>query len=68
MAKLPKSDDRKVALAALLRARTNVGNSWIAKRLSMGHSGSVSRMIGSCRKSGALASTIKKLANSLDEA
>jgi hypothetical protein len=68
MAKLPKSDDRKVALAALLRDRTNVGNSWIAKRLSMGHSGSVSRMIGSCRKSGALASTIKKLANSLDEA
>jgi putative transposase len=68
MAKLPKSDDRKVAVATLLRDRTSVGNSWIAKRLSMGHSGSVSRMIGSCRKSGGLTSTIKQLAKALDEA
>jgi hypothetical protein len=33
----------------------------------MGHSGSVSRMIGSCRKSVEMASIIKKLANALDE-
>ncbi len=68
MAKLPKSDDRKVVLAALLRDRTSVGNSWIAKRLSMGHSGSVSRLIGACRKSAELGSTIMNLANTLDEA
>ena len=68
MAKLLKSDARKVVLAALLRDRTSVGNSWIARRLSMGHSGSVSRMIGSCRKSVEMASIIKKLANALDEA
>jgi hypothetical protein len=48
--------------------RTSVGNSWIAKRLAMGHSGSVSRMLGSCRKSGEQASTIKQLAKALDEA
>jgi putative transposase len=68
MAKLPKSDERKVVLAALLRDRTSVGNSWIARRLDMGHSGSVSRMIGSRRKSGELTSTIKQLAKALDEA
>jgi putative transposase len=68
MAKLPKSDGRKVVLAALLRDRTSVGNSWIAKRLSMGHSGSVSRMIGTCRKSGELTFTIKPLSKALDEA
>ncbi len=66
--KLPKSDDRKVVLAALLRDRTSVGNSWIAKRLSMGHSGSVSRLIGACRKSAEQGSTIMNLANTLDEA
>jgi putative transposase len=67
MAKLPKSDERKVTLAALLRDRTSVGNSWIARRLAMGHSGSVSRMIGSCRKSGEQAFTMKRLAKSLDQ-
>jgi REP element-mobilizing transposase RayT len=67
MAKLPKSDERKVTLAALLRDRTSVGNPWIARRLAMGHSGSVSRMIGSCRKSGELASIIKRLTKTLDE-
>jgi hypothetical protein len=65
MPKLPKSDGRKVVLAALLRDRTSVGNSWIAKRLSMGHSGSVSRMIGTCRKSGELTSTFKPLSKAL---
>ena len=68
MAKLPKSDGRKVAVAVLLRDRTSVGNSWIANRLAMGHSGSVSRMLGSCRKSGEQATTIKQLAKALDEA
>jgi hypothetical protein len=59
---------RKVALAALLCDRTSVVNSWISRRLCMEHSGSVSRMIGACRKSTELASTVKKLATALDEA
>lgn len=65
---LAKGDDRKVVLAMLLRDRTSVGNSWIASRLSRGHSGSVSRMIGACRKSGKQAAVIRKLAKALDEA
>jgi hypothetical protein len=67
MAKLPKSYSRKVVVAVLLRERTSVGNSWIAKRLAMGHSGSVSRMIGSCLTSGESVSTRKQLANALDD-
>jgi hypothetical protein len=55
-------------LAALPRDTTGVGNPWIAKRLSMGHSGSVSRMIGTCRKSGELTSTIKPLSKAPDDA
>lgn len=68
IAKLPKSDERKVLLATLLRERTNVGNSWIASRLSMGHPGSVSRLIGACRKSGKRASALKNLADAINEA
>jgi REP element-mobilizing transposase RayT len=49
LAKLPKSDRRKAAIALLLRERTNVGNGWIAARLAMGHPGSVSRMLGTCK-------------------
>jgi putative transposase len=67
MAKLPKSDGRKVAVAAVLRDRTSVGNSWIASRLAMGHPGSVSRMIGSCRSSRELSPLIKQLSKALDE-
>ena len=68
MAKLPKSDDRKVLLAALLRERTSVGNSWIAGRLYMGHPGSVSRLIGTCRKSRERTAALAKLATAIDEA
>ncbi len=67
LTKLPKSDGRKVALAALLRDRTSVGNPWIATRLAMGHPGSVTRMIGTCRKPGELASSMKRLAKALDD-
>lgn len=49
LAALPKSDERKVLLACLLRERTSVSNHWIAKHLSMGHPGSVSRMISAGR-------------------
>lgn len=68
MAKLPKSDVRKVLLAALVRERTSVGNSWIAGRLSMGHPGSVSRLIGTCRKSGERVVALTRLAIAIDEA
>jgi putative transposase len=48
-----KGDLNKVLVASLLRERTSVGNGWIAKRLAMGHSGSVSRLVvGSSRDPG----------------
>ena len=37
-------------LAALVRRRTGVGTDWIARRLAMGHPGSVSRLIGQVKK------------------
>jgi len=37
LASLPKGDERKAALAALLRSRTTVSNAWTAEALSMGH-------------------------------
>ena len=42
---LRKGDDRKVALAILIRTKTNVTNQWVADKLEMGHTGSVSRLI-----------------------
>jgi len=45
LAKLRKGDERKVLIAGLIKARTSVGNTWVARRLSMGHPSSVSRLI-----------------------
>jgi hypothetical protein len=45
LAALSKSDKRKILFACLLRDRTSVRNHWITSRLSMGHSGSVTRLI-----------------------
>lgn len=67
MAKLPKGDGRKVALASLLRERTSVSNGWIATRLAMGQPGSVSRLLGSCRVSGEWLSTRSELEKAIDE-
>ncbi len=50
LAKLRKGDGRKVLVACLLRQRTAAGNPWIAKRLAMGHSGSVSRLVVAAAK------------------
>lgn len=47
LANLPKRDRRKVALASLVRMRTSVSHSWLAERLAMGQSRSVSRLIKS---------------------
>lgn len=44
-----KSDERKIVLAGILRAKTSVSNDWIATRLGMGHPGSVSRMLSAKR-------------------
>lgn len=49
LAAMRKSDERKILLACLLRERTSVSNEWIATRLSMGHPGSVSRMVSAAR-------------------
>lgn len=43
--KLSKGDPRKVLVAVLVRKNTSVGNRWLAKRLAMGHTGSVSRHV-----------------------
>lgn len=45
LAKLRKGDARKVLVACLLRKFTTAGNPWIARRLAMGHPGSVSRLV-----------------------
>ncbi len=50
LAKLRKGDERKALLASVLRKRTAVGTAWIAKRLAMGHPGSVSRQLGTVKR------------------
>jgi hypothetical protein len=45
LTKLPKSDERKVLLALLLRKKITVSNHWIASSRVMVHPGSVSWMI-----------------------
>ena len=40
-----KGSQRKVTLAALIQAHTHLRNEWLANRLAMGHSRSVSRLI-----------------------
>jgi hypothetical protein len=51
----------KVLVAALLRERTAVVNPWIAQRLVMGHSGSVSRLVVACGKSVTQTRELEKL-------
>jgi len=46
LAELRKGEGRKILVAALLRKHTSAGNRWLAQRLAMGHTGSVSRLIG----------------------
>ena len=65
LAALPKSDKRKVILACLLREKTCVSNDWIASRLSMGHPGSVSRMISAGRADKSLSAKRNDLTKTL---
>jgi putative transposase len=67
LAKLPKSDRRKAAVATLLRERTSVSNGWIAARLAMGHPGTVSRMLGACKSDTEVASIKNELVKELDQ-
>jgi len=40
---LKKSDERKLAIARVIRQRTTVANSWLARELALGHVSAVSR-------------------------
>jgi putative transposase len=42
---LPRGDERKAALAAVLRSRTTVSNAWTAQALSMGHPSRVTHSV-----------------------
>jgi putative transposase len=57
---LRKGDERKALMAALIRGRTAASTEWIAKRLQMGHPGSVSRQVGIVKRN-------KKLLKKLNE-
>ena len=37
--------EEKAVIATVIQKRTGVGNRWIAKRLGMGHEGSVTRAV-----------------------
>ena len=65
LAQLRKGDERKVLVACLLRQRTSAGNPWIAKRLAMGHSGSVSRLVMTANKHPQTMRELDKLAKLL---
>ncbi|MEO8615803.1 MAG: hypothetical protein ABI600_11735 [Luteolibacter sp.] len=65
LAKLRKGDGRKVLVACLLRQHTAAGNPWIAKRLAMGHSGSVSRLVATAAKHTPTMEELEKLAKLL---
>jgi hypothetical protein len=43
LGRLAKNDPRKIAVAAVVKSGTVVGNAWIAERLHMGAAGRVSR-------------------------
>jgi len=55
---LPKGHGGKILVAALLRKHTSAGNRWLAQRLAMGHTGSVSRLV---RASGKDMANLEKL-------
>ena len=62
---LRKGDERKVLVASLLRQHTTAGNPWIAKRLAMGHSGSVSRLVVAAAKHPSKMRELERLAKLL---
>jgi hypothetical protein len=65
LAKLRKGDGRKVLVACLIRQRTAAGNPWMAKRLAMGHPGSVSRLVVAAVKHSPTMRELEKLSKLL---
>lgn len=65
LARLRKSDVRKVQLAIMLRTHTTVSNGWIAQKLAMGHPGSVSRAVSDGRSDKKLIKSMKEIENVL---
>lgn len=63
--KLRKSDPRKVICAALVKRRTTVSNDWLAERLAMGHSASMSQHVNRVRRDPKAAKQMKKHEQSL---
>jgi hypothetical protein len=58
---LRKGDPGKVRVASFFRGRTTVKNDWIAKRLAMGHPGSVSRLVAASRNDPAQTRALQKM-------
>jgi hypothetical protein len=54
LARLKRSDPRKLAIARVIRSRTSVSNQWIAQKLSFGHVSSVSRYCSGNERESAL--------------
>jgi putative transposase len=61
LAAVRKGDPRKVRVAALIRSKTTASNQWIARRLGMGHPGSVSRLVSASGKDPKKTREVKKL-------
>jgi hypothetical protein len=62
-ATLKKGDERKLALAAVIRQRTTVPNVWIARELQLGHVSRVSRCWQTKPEEGSL---VEQLLSKLD--
>jgi REP element-mobilizing transposase RayT len=52
LARLRRSDSRKLAIARLIRKRTSVPNRWIVRELSLGHVSNVSRYCSEAVRNG----------------
>jgi putative transposase len=50
LSQLPKGDERKAAIAALIHSRTTVPNAWLAEALQLGHTSRVSQSVRSARE------------------
>ncbi|WP_411825618.1 transposase [Luteolibacter sp. AS25] len=61
LAGLRKGDARKVLIASFLKQRTSVSNTWLSKNLAMGHTASISRLVGDFSRSKAGAKKIREL-------
>lgn len=62
---LKKNDSRKVACAALVKARNAMTNDWIAQRLAMGHPASMCQLVHHMRKDPKDAKQLKRYEKTL---